>query len=105
LKLLDEYPIVTGDHLGAVPMRPADEYTKLTAFGWATQAFSDQCYFSTTKFMKAIDYDTTHPIAQEYPAHGGNSFERRVAQYLANNNLWVAALEGYHYQHIDRGDK
>lgn len=105
LPLLDQYPIVTcrgfGDNID--PMQ--QEHVKFTNFGWLTQHFSDQCYLSTAEFMRQIDYYTDHPIAKAYPKHGGNSFERRVAQYLANNDLWVACLKDYRYRHLDRREK
>lgn len=105
LPLLDHYPIVTcrsfGDNIDIHSLKGV----KHTDWGWETYHFSDQCYLARTAYMVNINYNIPHPIAKDYPEHGGNSFERRVAQYLAANKTPLAVLKNHRYEHIDRRDK
>jgi hypothetical protein len=62
------------------------------------QFFSDQCYLiRVNEFRQRIyDYPGTIP---DYPEHGGNSFEHRVAKYLRANNKYRKILDAYWYDH------
>lgn len=99
LPLLDDYPIVTCRWDDVEPDKDR------TDFGWTTYLFSDQCYIARAEYMRNIDYETDHPIKKEYPQHGGNSFERRVAQWLASQGTPMAVLTNHRYQHIDSRSK
>lgn len=103
LFLLETYPIVTCRWDGLAPEQQA--YVDITDFGWTTFHFSDQCFVTKTDYIKNIDYETKHPIAEDYPKHGGNSFERRVAQYLANQGTPSAVLGNHQYKHILKDEK
>lgn len=103
LYLLETYPIVTcrWNNLDAEEQNPVD----ITNFGWTTFHFSDQCFVAKADYMKNIDYATEHPIAEDYPEHGGNSFERRVGQWLANQGTPLAVLGNHQYRHINSKEK
>lgn len=93
LPYLDKYPIVTCmDKLSVFPGGIEENFE--------TYHFSDQCYIAKAKYMWNIDYDTTHRIAIDYPEHGGNSFERRVAQYLSNQGTPLLVLANHRYEHL-----
>lgn len=99
IPLLEQYPIVS------CRWDDDDRHGVKTDFGWTDYHFTDQCYIAKADYMRSIDYDTEHPIARDYPQHGGNSFERRVAQWLANQGTPVAFLTNHRYHHIDSRDK
>lgn len=111
IKLLDKYPIVSPrqnePYREYVSMAKAQGYPQLeeTDFGFTTVLFSDHAYMAKTSTMNAIDYDSDNQIKDYYPNHGGNSFERRVAQWLANTNQRVAVLRDYTFHHIPKEDK
>lgn len=105
IKLLSRYPIVAPffeqnyeDYVRAYKPRQ-------TKFGFSDQHFSDQAYFAEVETMLNIDYNLTHPIKWDYPRHGGNSFERRVAQWLAVTGKRRAVLKDFQYRHIPRSEK
>lgn len=98
LPLLDKYPIVTclwEDNPDTTWLTPTD-------FGWENYHFSDQCFIAKTEYLRSIDYEADHPIKEHYPAHGGNSFERRVAQWLAQQQTPMAVLKNHQYKHIPK---
>lgn len=101
--LLETYPIVTcrWDIYEVEKQNPVD----ITDFGWTTFHFSDQCFIAKADYMRRINYDTEHLISADYPLHGKNSFERRVAQWLANQGTPIAVLGNHQYKHILKGDK
>lgn len=100
---LEKYPIITCRWDDLEPEQQS--YVDITDFGWTTFHFSDQCFIAKSDYMKSIDYETEHPIAKDYPKHGGNSFERRVAQYLANQGTPSAVLQNHRYRHITIEEK
>lgn len=101
LPLLEKYPIVTCSWAEA----PETPYMTPTDFGWENYHFSDQCYIAKTETMRSIDYNIDNPIKASYPKHGGNSFERRVAQWLAHNKTPLAVLKNHQYHHIPTEQK
>lgn len=103
LYLLESYPFVTCKW----DNDPAEEhnYVDLTDFGWTTFHFTDQCFIAKTEYLQKIDFETEQPIARDYPIHGGNSFERRIGQYLAHQATPMAVLDGHRYTHIRTEDK
>ena len=111
IKLLDKYPIVSPFHEDQykeyVMMAKAQGYHKLeeTDFGYTTVLFSDHAYIAKTRTMADIDYEIDNPIKDYYPRHGGNSFERRVAQWLAHTDKRVAVLKDYKFHHIPKEEK
>lgn len=111
LKLLKDYPIVSPfweqnyDDYIRTAEREAKGGFKLTEFGFEDQFFSDQAYLAYARTMKNIDYNLDHPIKHCYPPHGGNSFECRVAQWLASTDQKRAVLKNHTYRHITRSEK
>lgn len=111
LPLLDKYPMVSpfweSNFDDYVRMMKQQERcsNEVTDFGFADQFFSDQAYFAKVETMLKIDYDTEHSIRQYYPQHGGNSFECRIAQWLANTNQLRAVLRDFSYRHTTRDEK
>lgn len=101
IPLLEKYPIVTC----LWEDNPDTEWLTETDFGWENYFFSDQCYIAKTKTMKETNYDLDHPIKLKYPKHGGNSFERRIAQWLAYNQTPMAVLKNHQYRHITQAEK
>lgn len=82
---------------------PGQKTFETTPWGIETHMFSDQCFMVKLPFKPNLN--CRHPIKQHYPAHGGNSFERRVAQWLARTNQKVAVMGQHHYNHQDNRDK
>lgn len=105
IPLLEKYQIATCRWERGNLKYHKEHIEEVTDFGWTTFLFSDQCYIARTEFMQQIDYNTVHPIAEFYPEHGGNSFERRVAQYLAKTKTPMAVLDNHFYTHINSEDK
>lgn len=114
IKLLEKYPIVRPSHMqdersyrnyvDAALSQPGMQLEE-TEFGYTTVMFSDHGYIAKTKTMQNIDYDVVHQIRDYYPLHGGNSFERRVAQWLATNDLRVAIIKDWVVKHISKEEK
>lgn len=98
LPYLEKYPIVSCMDVRSIPPNGIEE-------NFERYHFSDQCYIAHTKFMQDIDYDTKHDIANDFPEHGGNSFERRVSQYLANKGTPMYVLVNHRYRHLSKEDK
>lgn len=105
LPLLEKYAIVTCRWDNVDIRLHEEDMVERTDFGWTTYLFSDQCYLAKTKTMQEMDYDVEHEIKDKYPEHGGNSFERRVGQWLAHNEKPMAVLDGHFYRHIDQREK
>lgn len=76
-----------------------------TEFGFEEHFFSDQAYIAKVNTMARINYNIDHPIKKYYPQHGGNSFECRVAQWLAHTGKKRAVLKNYRYKHTPRDEK
>lgn len=100
LQHLEKYPIVT-----CMESRAEVPDAVEVDGGYESYIFSDQCFIADSKFLKELDYETVHPISQIYPQHGGNSFERRVAQYLAANQIPLLILTNHIYHHITKEEK
>lgn len=111
LPLLKKYPIVSPfwtenySSYADYARREAKAGFEETDFGFADHAFSDQAYVAETKTMRDIDYDCDHSIKSLYPIHGGNSFECRVAQWLATTGKKRAVLSGFQYRHTTAEEK
>lgn len=111
LKLLENYPIVSPfwseDYSAYVDLakREAKAGFEETEFGFVDHAFSDHAYIAKVRTMWNIDYNVDHPIKDLFPEHGGNSFERRVSQWLAATQQKRAVLKGYQYRHTPRDEK
>lgn len=54
--------------------------------------FSDQCFVVKVSEYREQIYGLTEPILDEYPEHGGDSFERMVGRYLHNTNRFRKVL-------------
>lgn len=108
VSLLDTYPIVTpcwedaekylawhGAHAGLGEVLRTD-------FGFVDQTFSDQAYLVKPEVLSQKIYNHDHPIKELYPAHGHNSFERRIGQWLADTDQWRAVLKDFTYYHVPK---
>lgn len=110
LLLLESYPIVSpywgGNWAEYVQGSKREENGfEETDWGCLTHFFSDQAYVAKTKTMQGIDYNVQHEIGGKYPAHGGESFEKRVAMWLAATGNKRATLREYTYRHTPREHK
>lgn len=114
IQLLEKYPIVSpfweanyGDYVLTAKRESSvnNGGFEETDFGFEDHFFSDQAYIAKVRVMKRINYNIDHPIKQYYPAHGGNSFECRVAQWLASTSQKRAVLRDYRYKHTTRDEK
>lgn len=113
LKLLKKYAVVSpfwemnATDFARTAQREVHRGTgfKETDFGFEDYVFSDQAYLAKIKTMLEIDYETDHPVKNLYPPHGGNSFERRVAQWLAATGKKRAVLTSFQYRHTPRDEK
>jgi len=56
------------------------------------QFFSDQCFLIRIKEFRQKIYNYKTPKLNEFPSHGGDSFERLCARYLRNNNKYRRIL-------------
>ncbi len=61
--------------------------------------FSDHCYLIRPKDFIYEDFRLEEPELPEYPEHGGESFERRMARILHANNKKRYILTDFHYAH------
>lgn len=106
LPLLEEYPFVSPRLWGEnIDERDHNGTLDITPWGWTSYYFSDQAWVTKGNTLKKVDYDIKHRIAKGYPVHGGNSFERRVAQWLASTKQPVAWLKKFRAWHIDKREK
>jgi len=61
--------------------------------------FSDHAYLiRVSEFRKKI-YNYKKPELNEYPSHGGNSFERMIGRYLHNTNKYRKILNEFYTLH------
>lgn len=111
LPLLEKYPIVSPfwednytDYVRMSHQQARGHFVE-TDWGFEDWFFSDQAYLAKVSTMLKIDYDCHHDIAKYYPRHGGDSFEKRVAQWLASTEQSRAVLKGFKYHHISRENK
>lgn len=112
LKLLKKYPIVSTfwgtedfNYYASTAQRESGTGFELTDFGFEDHLFSDQAYLAKIDTMINIDYEIDHPIKRRYPPHGGNSFECRVAQWLATTGKKRAVLKDFRYRHTTKEEK
>ncbi len=63
------------------------------------QFFSDQCFVVRVKEFRQPIYNYNTPKLNQFPSHGGNSFERLAARYLHNNSKFRRILNEYHLFH------
>jgi hypothetical protein len=63
------------------------------------QYFSDQGYLIRVPEFRQKIYNFNKPELPDYPRHGGNSFEKKVAQYLINTNHFRRILDDVWLEH------
>lgn len=63
------------------------------------QMFSDQGFVVRVKEFRKPIFNYLRPILNEFPKHGGESFERRSARYLHNNNKYRKVLNEFYLHH------
>lgn len=111
LKLLGDYPMVS-----PFWTEPYDSYVDLAKrqghggfnekeWGFETEIFSDHVYLAKVDTMLRIDYNTQHDVGKFYPQHGGDSFEKRVGQWLASTGQKRAVLRDFSYRHTTGDEK
>ncbi len=61
--------------------------------------FSDQMYLVRTADFKNQIYGYSHPESRRYPAHGGESFEKRVDSWMRTNGRLRATSRDWAYTH------
>jgi len=61
--------------------------------------FSDQTFFGDVSKLRNVNYNTTHPNTEHFPAYGGNSFEKRLCSYFLNQHSYRLVYKKYHYIH------
>lgn len=112
LELLKDYPIVSPfwtEDFEAYALYSVQRGSlggfKKTDFGFEDHFFSDHAYLAKVETMVNIDYHLDHPIKSHYPQHGGNSFECRVAQWLATTGQKRAVLKDFKYRHTTDEEK
>lgn len=74
----------------------------IRAYDWGclTPFFSDQAYLiKVDTFRKPIYNFSNAFIAEKYPNYGGNSFERRVGQWMMETGKRRAILKDWKYGH------
>ena len=54
------------------------------------KGFSDNCFLVDTERLRSIDWNTQSDKTNHYPKYAGLSFEKRVGNYISNNNLYRA---------------
>jgi 2-polyprenyl-3-methyl-5-hydroxy-6-metoxy-1,4-benzoquinol methylase len=62
--------------------------------------FSDQCYLVRVADLRAPIYGEQHPLSQRYPAHGGDSFEKRVDAWMRNHGRRRLTHQRVSYRHL-----
>lgn len=76
-----------------------------TDFGFTTPYFSDQAYLIDPSVFRKKVYNHKHSIGDDFPEHGHDDFEKRIAMWLADTNQRRAVLTKYRYFHIDSRNK
>lgn len=61
--------------------------------------FSDQAWLVRAKDFKDPHLMDGGPDIPEYPPHGGDSFEKKVAQWLRKNGKYRKILTNHRYEH------
>ena len=62
--------------------------------------FSDQCYLIAPARFRSPIYNETNAVSQrDFPAHGGESFEKRVDAYMRNHGFLRITSKRASYRH------
>lgn len=61
--------------------------------------FSDQTFLADIEKLKHIDYTIIHPDARQFPAYGGDCFEKRLCSYFLREHTYRLIYKKYHYVH------
>lgn len=64
------------------------------------EGFSDQCYLVRTDDFRTPIYQEYHPASERYPAHGGESFEKRVDSWMRNHGRTRLTHKRSSYRHL-----
>jgi hypothetical protein len=67
---------------------------------FAAYGFSDQCYLVRTNDFRAPIYGEHNPLSERYPAHGGESFEKRVDAWMRNHGRHRLTHKFASYRHL-----
>jgi hypothetical protein len=74
-------------------------YSEVNTWGDTDQFFSDQCYLIRPLDFYEKDFAKEYVDISDYPAHGGNSFEKIMAQIMRENNMYRKILNNHWYEH------
>lgn len=75
-----------------------EEKTTLDNFYYSC-GFSDQVFIGDIGKLKNIDYTLIHPSATQFPAYGGDCFEKRLCSYFLREHAYRLIYKKYHYVH------
>lgn len=76
------------------------ELIEVYDWGCSTPFFSDQAFLARVDTLRQPIYNfEDNFIASKYPWYGGNTFERRVGQFLAQTGKRKAILKDWNYVH------
>ena len=56
----------------------------------ACKGFSDNCFLVDAARLRSIDWNTQSDKTHHFPKYAGLSFEKRIANYIINNDLYRA---------------
>lgn len=90
--LLEQNPIVTA-------VSPASEANAWHDKNGLDQFFSDQAFLVRTKDFQDPSLMAGGQDIPEYPAHGGDSFEKKVAQWMRRNGTYRKILTDHWHAH------
>ncbi len=62
--------------------------------------FSDQCYLVRVADFRSPIYAERHVLSERYPAHGGDSFEKRVDAWMRNHGRRRLTHQRASYRHL-----
>lgn len=65
---------------------------------WFSKVFSDQFFLSSTKKIKEVDFNIQEDL-HPFPGYGGDSFEKRLCNYMIKSDKYRAIYKKNYYLH------
>lgn len=72
--------------------------TKRSDLFWFSKVFSDQIFFTSVSRMKQVDFNIKENI-HPFPGYGGDSFEKRLCNYMIVSDKYRSIYKKNHYIH------
>ena len=72
--------------------------TKRHDLFWFSKVVSDQVFFSSPHKLQEVDFNIKENL-HSFPAYGGDSFEKRLCNYLISSDCYRAIYKKYSYYH------